>query len=78
MCYYYTRALAIREAVLGSRHPSTATSLSNLATLHQDMGAPTVMQLCSNMSLIIMIIMNLSCYDSFMKVMSKLYYLTGQ
>ena len=29
-----TRALAIREAVLGPRHPDTGSSLSNLATLH--------------------------------------------
>ena len=29
-----TMALAIREAVLGPRHPDTASSLSNLAMLH--------------------------------------------
>ena len=31
-------ALEISEAVLGPRHPNTATSLNNLATLHRHMG----------------------------------------
>ena len=34
----HTRALEIREAVLGPRHPDTAASLNNLATLHRNMG----------------------------------------
>ena len=32
------RALAIREKALGPEHPDTATSLNNLAVLHQDQG----------------------------------------
>ena len=34
----YQRALAIREKVLGSDHPDTATTLHNLAYLYQDQG----------------------------------------
>jgi len=34
----YERALAIREAQLGPEHPSTATSLNNLAVLLESMG----------------------------------------
>src|SRR5712692_5304313 len=33
------RALAIAEKVLGPEHPSTATSLNNLALMYQDTGA---------------------------------------
>jgi len=33
-----TRALKIIETVLGPDHPNTATSLDNLANLHQAMG----------------------------------------
>ena len=33
-----TRTLEIYEAVLGARHPGTAASLNNLATLHMEMG----------------------------------------
>jgi tetratricopeptide (TPR) repeat protein len=34
----YTRALAIREKVLGAEHPDTATSLNNLALLLKSQG----------------------------------------
>jgi len=37
---YLERALAIREAVLGSNHPHTALSYNNLGTLLKDMGEP--------------------------------------
>lgn len=35
---YHERALAIRDAQLGPNHPSTATSLTNLATVLRDQG----------------------------------------
>ena len=35
---YSQRALAIREKVLGSDHPDTATSLNNLGYLHRAVG----------------------------------------
>jgi tetratricopeptide (TPR) repeat protein len=34
----YQRSLAIREKALGPEHPSTATSLNNLALLYDSMG----------------------------------------
>jgi hypothetical protein len=34
----FTRALKIRESVMGPNHPDTAGSLNNLAQLHQGMG----------------------------------------
>jgi tetratricopeptide (TPR) repeat protein len=34
----YERALAIREEVLGSKHPDTARSINNLAALYDDLG----------------------------------------
>ena len=34
----FERALGIREAELGPTHPSTATTLNNLALLHHEMG----------------------------------------
>jgi tetratricopeptide (TPR) repeat protein len=34
----YKRALAIREQQLGEMHPSTATSLNNLALLYTEQG----------------------------------------
>ncbi len=36
--YFYARALAIREKVLGAEHPDTATSLNNMGALLQAMG----------------------------------------
>ena len=30
--------LAVREKVLGTEHPSTATTYNNIATIYQDMG----------------------------------------
>jgi tetratricopeptide (TPR) repeat protein len=36
----YRRALAVREEVLGPRHPSTATSYNNLAANFMDQGQP--------------------------------------
>ena len=35
---YLTRALTIREKVLGPDHPFTATTLDNLASLYRDLG----------------------------------------
>ena len=35
---YLTRALAIREHVLGPNHPNTANSLNNLAVLYDNQG----------------------------------------
>ena len=35
----YRQALAIREKIFGTKHPDTATSLNNLATLYNSMAA---------------------------------------